>query len=148
MDTSSMRTTIERIKDLFNTPSQHQNSLRSSVMDAFRESYAEDVQFHDAGLEPTRGLEALKQRIDELRVVFPDLVYEIGDPITADDQIGFQWTARGTHVGSFLGHEPTKKRVEIKGLSICRFSNGKVVEVRQIWDKDGLLEQLAIGDSR
>jgi predicted ester cyclase len=42
-----------------------------------------------------------------------------------------RWRMRGTHQGEFRGIAPTGEKVEINGIGIFRFSEGKVVES---WD--------------
>jgi serine phosphatase RsbU (regulator of sigma subunit) len=51
-------------------------------------------------------------------------------------------TVRGTHQRGFRGMAPTGKEVEIKGISIFRFSEeGKVVESWESFDELGLMRQ-------
>ena len=54
--------------------------------------------------------------------------------LTVDDQVAeaekvlTRWTARGIHRGDFFDIAPSGKRLEIAGMSMDRFSGGRVVE--------------------
>jgi predicted ester cyclase len=55
------------------------------------------------------GIEGSKQSVLMLRVVFPDIVYNIEDLIAEDDKVVARWTAQVTHKGEFMGIPPTNK---------------------------------------
>ena len=48
--------------------------------------------------------------------------------LTVEDQVLTRWTARGIHRGDFFDIAPSGKRLEIAGMSMDRFSGGRVVE--------------------
>ncbi len=45
-----------------------------------------------------------------------------------DDKVAFAYTVSGTIEGSFDGHEPTGKRMSVRGLQIARFGDSMMVE--------------------
>jgi predicted ester cyclase len=53
-----------------------------------------------------------------------------------------RYSARGTHKGELNGIAPTGKQVNVSGVSIVRFANGKIVEGWANWDALGLMQQL------
>jgi predicted ester cyclase len=56
-----------------------------------------------------------------------------------------RWTARGTHQGETEEMGPaTGKRMEITGLSMERFSEGKVAESWDNYDALGMMQQLGM----
>jgi serine phosphatase RsbU (regulator of sigma subunit) len=55
--------------------------------------------------------------------------------------VATRWTIRGTHQGEFRGMAPTGKEMEIRGIGIFRFSEGKVVESWDSYDQLDLMRQ-------
>jgi predicted ester cyclase len=97
---------------------------------------------HQYGLPPT--LAGFKQVIASLRRGIPDLKHTIDEMIVSDDKVWVRMTARGTHLGPFMGFAPTGKSFEIAVLDVCRFENGKVVEHWGVPDRFALLHQLGL----
>ena len=44
------------------------------------------------------------------------------------DRAAVRWHSAGTHLHSFLGVPPTKRRVEVSGATFARFEDARVVE--------------------
>ena len=51
-------------------------------------------------------------------------------------------TSRATHQGELEGIAPTGTQVMSTGMSIARFSGGKIVEYWVNWDALGVMQQL------
>ena len=51
---------------------------------------------------------------------------------------------QGTHVGSFLGVEPTGREVDIPTVIFVTFDNGLMAGERMYWDVATLLRQLGV----
>jgi len=90
------------------------------------------------------GPEGVKQFISGLRSGFPDLKFTIEDQIAEDDRVVARWQAQGTHEGNFQGVPATGKRVNVPGITINRFADGKVVEGWMSLDQLGLMQQLGV----
>jgi predicted ester cyclase len=45
-----------------------------------------------------------------------------------------RWTARGTHRGIFMGIPPTNNRGEVRGITIDRVADGKIIEHHESYD--------------
>jgi predicted ester cyclase len=90
-----------------------------------------------------RGVEAAKQFAATFRSAFPDLTCAIEDQIAEGDRVATRFRAQGTHEGETeeLG-PPTGKRVEITGITLERFSEGRVVESWDSYDAMGMMRQL------
>ncbi|HEX7182269.1 MAG TPA: ester cyclase [Thermoanaerobaculia bacterium] len=73
---------------------------------------------------------------------FPDLQIEIQDMLAEGDRVATRWRLRGTHTGPLMGIDPSQQRIDVGGLRIDRFANGKIVETWGSWDLLGLLEQI------
>ena len=88
------------------------------------------------------GREGVKQFYAALRAAFPDLHFAVQDQIAEGDRVVTRWLARGTHTGTFQGMPPTGKQVQMGGIDIDRFADGKVVECWPNADELGMLQQL------
>jgi steroid delta-isomerase-like uncharacterized protein len=91
-----------------------------------------------------RGPESEKKRAALYRTAFPDLQLTIEDIIAEGQTVMARWSCRGTHKGDLSGIAPTGKQVTISGVTIARFTNGKMVEGWVNWDALGLRQQLGI----
>ena len=91
------------------------------------------------GLAP--GIEGVKKAFTIFFNAFPDTQHVIEDLIAEGDKVVARVAARGTHTGELMGIAPTGKSVELRGIAIYRFANGKIVE-RWVEQTGGVLEQL------
>ncbi len=91
-----------------------------------------------------RGPESEKKRATLYRTAFPDLQLTIEDIIAEGQTVMARWSCRGTHKGDLSGIAPTGKQVTISGVTIARFTNGKMVEGWVNWDALGLMQQLGV----
>jgi steroid delta-isomerase-like uncharacterized protein len=98
---------------------------------------------HDvAAPEPIRGPAGLKEQAKGYREAFPDLKLKIEEQIAEGDKVVTRWTATGTHKGDLFGISPTGKQTTVEGITIDRFSGGKIAESWDNWDALGLMQQL------
>lgn len=106
------------------------NSGQLERLDAF---IAHDVIHHDP-YDPhgAQGLTGMKKTIKESRDTYPDLVIVIEDQLAEGNEVATRWTATMTRNG---------KKVSLKGITIDRFENDKVVEAWRNIDMLGLLQQ-------
>jgi steroid delta-isomerase-like uncharacterized protein len=113
-----------------------------SVVD---ELFTPNYEHHDASSPDFgRGPESEKKRAALYRTAFPDLQLTIEDIIAEGQTVVARWSCRGTHKGDLSGIAPTGKQVTISGVSIARFTNGKMVEGWVNWDALGLMHQLGV----
>jgi steroid delta-isomerase-like uncharacterized protein len=91
-----------------------------------------------------QGLEAYKQFLSMYLTASPDLYFTIEDQVAEGDKVVTRYTARGTHLGPFMGIPPTGKQVTVTGIGIIRVANGKIVEEWANGDNLGLLQQLGV----
>src|SRR6267378_1220103 len=54
------------------------------------------------------------------------------------------WSCRGAHRGDLSGIAPTGKQFVISGVTVVRFTDGKIVEGWINWDALGLMQQLGV----
>ena len=91
-----------------------------------------------------RGPEGEKKRATLYRTAFPDLRLTVEDIIAEGETVVARWSCRGTHKGELNGIAPTGKHVNITGISIARFTNGKMSEGFVNWDALSLMQQLGV----
>jgi steroid delta-isomerase-like uncharacterized protein len=106
------------------------------------ESFAEDCVDHDpaAGQEP--GRKGFESFFTALKSGFPDAQIAPETLVADDDQVAVAYTLSGTHGGEFQGIEATGRKIEVRGIQIGRFEDGKIVERWGASDELGILRQL------
>jgi steroid delta-isomerase-like uncharacterized protein len=80
-----------------------------------------------------------------LRRAFPDMNIDV-EQIVADeeDSVGFAYTFSGTHYGEYSGIPGTGNYVQLKGIQISRFLQGKMTERWGSWDEHSILQQIGL----
>jgi serine phosphatase RsbU (regulator of sigma subunit) len=115
------------------------NQLNLEIVDEIFERY---IAHQPDGSTLERGPEDVKRFHGEFHSAFPDFRISIEDQIAEGDKVVSHYTIRGTHQGEFRGMAPTGKEVELKGITIFRFSEeGKVVETWDSYDQLSLMRQ-------
>ncbi|MGH7494721.1 MAG: ester cyclase [bacterium] len=112
-------------------------AIEELVDGAFVEHYTPDpkVPGNRAGLAQTMG---------SFRTAFPDLQVTVEDLIAKGDKVWVYTTMRGTNKGEFMGMPATGKKIEVKGVDIIRFVNGKAVEHWGLNDDLKMMQQLGV----
>jgi steroid delta-isomerase-like uncharacterized protein len=90
----------------------------------------------------THGTEGYKQFFAMLRTAFPDVQFTLDHELAEGSYVVARWTARGTHLGNFMGMPPTGKGAAVSGTTIYRIADGKVAECWTNADDLGLLRQI------
>src|SRR5215203_1595643 len=65
------------------------------------------------------GHEGARRSVALYLALFPDLTFEVNDQVTEGDKVASRWTLRGTHRG---------REVELRGIVISRFEDGRIIE--------------------
>jgi len=86
----------------------------------------------------------LREGLTRLYRGFPDLVRTHSDVIVQGDRAAYRWEAHGTHLGDYLGVRATRRPVLARGIVMCRFDAGRIVEEWASWNKASLLHDLGI----
>jgi steroid delta-isomerase-like uncharacterized protein len=112
--------------------------------DLLGEVYAAHLVWHEPD-QDVQGIEEAKQYYSMYLSAFPDLHATVEDVIAEDDKVVTRYTVRGTHQGEIEEFgPPTGRQVEIKGITIHRIEDGKIVEEWERYDNLGLLQQLGL----
>jgi len=112
--------------------------------DLIEEFYPPDFVWHEPDRD-VQGYEQAKQFVSSFFEAFPDINISVEDVITEGDQAVSRYTIRGTHQGQTEDFgPPTGKQVELRGITIHRFEDGKIVEEWEAYDNLSMLQQLGL----
>jgi steroid delta-isomerase-like uncharacterized protein len=113
-------------------------------LDIIEEIYAPDVVWHEPDQE-VHGIEEAKRFVTNYKTALPDLNVTVEDAIAEGDKAVTRWTVRGTHHGEVEEFgPPTGRQVEIKGVTMHRIEDGKIVEEWEGYDILSILQQLGL----
>jgi ubiquinone/menaquinone biosynthesis C-methylase UbiE/predicted ester cyclase len=82
-----------------------------------------------------RGHDGARQSVALYLTLFPDLRFDVDDQVTEGDKVASRWTLRGTHKG---------REVELRGIVISRFEDGRIIEDWAASDTSELIRQLGL----
>ena len=108
----------------------------------FDELYSKDFVKH-----VDRRLATLAQEIEDakgMRIASSDLVMSVDAMIAEGDMVAILYTGRGTNTGPFQGMPPTGRKLEISGMTLYRFSNGRIAEEWATYNMLEILRQLGL----
>lgn len=74
------------------------------------------------------GLAGAKEHVLGVRETYPDLHLTVEQQIAEGEWVATCVTARGTHLGVWLGMRPTGQRLEMTAVNIDRVVDGRIVE--------------------
>jgi len=75
---------------------------------------------------------------------FPDLAHTVDQVFAAGDRAAVRFTLRGTHQGAFFGIPATGRAVVVVANVLLTVRDGRVSELRGIFDEAGLLRQIGV----
>jgi predicted ester cyclase len=112
-------------------------------LDVLDELIDENYEGHDpASPEVLRGVQGLKDFINQYRSAFEGAQIKVERQIAEGDYVATRWEGRGRHTGELLGIAPTGKEVVVTGQTCSRVENGKIVSEQTEWDMLGMLQQI------
>jgi predicted ester cyclase len=104
---------------------------------------ATDYLDHNAP-EAGRGPEVVRTHLEAIRTTLPDFTIEIEDIFAEGDYVITRVTGRGTHLGEWMGIEPTGREVRLKGINIDRVERGRIAEHWGEADTIGMLVRMGV----
>ncbi|MFL5807570.1 MAG: ester cyclase [Roseiflexaceae bacterium] len=105
---------------------------------------APDMIDHTPASGPVMGREPGKQLIASFARAFPDTTLTVDLMVAEADRVAAFVSYRSTHTGPFLGHLPTGKAVQVTGMDIMRYRDGRVIELWSQFDDLGVFQQLGL----
>ena len=123
------------------------DALNAHDIEKFKELLAEDCVYQSDVLpEPVRGRDAIGGLMQMYIGAFPDLRFTVERMHESGDHVITEWHGVGTHKGEFMGIAPTGRRGPgVRGCTVVKITNGRIVEDRVYWDSGVLLRQLQQG---
>ena len=123
------------------------NRRNEAVID---EVVAEDVtvdSLHAISVDasgPLVGRDVVRQGYRRNTTAFPDYQVTVEQLIAEGDIVVMHWTHRGTHRGDFLGVPATGREIRGAAISIYRIVDGRIAEMRALWDRAEVWQQLGL----
>jgi ubiquinone/menaquinone biosynthesis C-methylase UbiE/predicted ester cyclase len=103
-------------------------------LDGIASVYHPDFVDHVNRLE-YRGHDGARRSVALYLELFPDLRFEVEEQVSEGDRVASRWTLRGTHKG---------RAVELRGIVISRFEDGRIIEDWAASDTLDLVRQLGL----
>jgi steroid delta-isomerase-like uncharacterized protein len=86
----------------------------------------------------------VKQFVMGMLAAFPDLHITIENQLAEGDLVATRYITDGTHQGPFEGLPATGKHLNMMGIEMHRFINGKLVQLWNVFDRLSLLQQMGV----
>ena len=117
------------------------NSHRASAVGEFMD---DAVDFEDVTMGATfKSRNEVEAFVDEFTQAFSsDYRFTLITELATDTSVGAEWVVSGTHDGSSPALAATGKPFSIRGATIARIRDGKIVYNRDYWDMAGFLTQI------
>lgn len=114
---------------------------------ALATNYAENVVLESPSYGTVVGRVAVQRVLTNWFASFPDVRLEPGDILIGCDHAVRTSTMTGTDTGGFLGQPPTGRPFRLFVIQWFQVRNGEIVHEHRVFDINGLLMQLARGQS-
>lgn len=136
-----MSETNKQLADRF-----HMDIFQAGKLDVADEILSKDFAWHGAMAPPQEpcGPEGVKQVAKAMISAFPDRKITHHDTIAEGDKVLIRWSMSGTHQAELMGIPRTGKSVNITGFDHFRIAGGKIVEMWQVADQLGMMQQLGV----
>jgi uncharacterized protein YbjT (DUF2867 family)/predicted ester cyclase len=115
-------------------------------MTAITELMHPQYRYRGPGGVQAEGHDGARRIIGEFRAAFSDLHAEITSEIAEGDHVVLTMIVTGTHDGDLMGMAPTGARIELPMVIVSRLQGGLIVDEREHYDTETLMNQLA-GDT-
>jgi steroid delta-isomerase-like uncharacterized protein len=111
-------------------------------LEVFAESFASDFVYRDPAAPTATDLDSYRAFVSGILTRWPERSLRIEDMISENDKVVVKYEFRGvrSEVGTDEG-PGTEATVSHPGIQIYRISEGKVVELDDIWDALGAYQQ-------
>jgi steroid delta-isomerase-like uncharacterized protein len=119
-------------------------AVNTGKFDLFDQVVAPDCVDHDPADGQIPGPAGYRMFFSGLRTAFPDMNVAPVTTVQDEDTIAFAYTLTGTHTGPLGKIPPTGKKVQIRGMQISKFKDGKMVERWGSSDERTLLKQIGV----
>ena len=90
-------------------------------------------------------LAGYKERVTLSRAPFPDQVFTIQELVGEGQKVVVSWLWSATHKGDIPGFPATGRRINMSGMTVYSFEEGRLTGHWQITDRLGVFQQLRQG---
>lgn len=117
-------------------------AVNSGNLEQLRELISPDVKEHDPAPNQGPGAKGYIDFFKMMRTAFPDMKIDVEHMVADDENVAFAYTLTGTQKGEFMDVTATNKKIEVRGMQISKFRNGKMIERWGNSDELGILRQI------
>jgi steroid delta-isomerase-like uncharacterized protein len=103
---------------------------------------APEFRFHFRGRATPMDTQKFREMVDAWRTIFPDLRFTLEDVVVNGDRAAARLTFTGTHRSEAWDIQPTGKTVNVTMMAFFRFADGRIAELWEDYDEQGLRQQL------
>jgi steroid delta-isomerase-like uncharacterized protein len=89
-----------------------------------------------------RGPQEFEGFVQKIRGAFSDIQLTVEDVFATDDKGVLRWSGVMTHTGDAMGIPASGRTIRLRGITMVRFADGKVIEGWDNWDQFGMLQQI------
>ena len=107
------------------------------------ELFSPDFMNHYEAPGTPPGREGVRQEVQRVRSMFPDLQIKTEEIICEGDRAALRWSGTGTHTGDAPGMPATGKPVTMSGMHFYRLREGKIAEMWAEFDGARVMRQLS-----
>ena len=113
-------------------------------VEAITACYASDYVGEDvAQATLQRGSHAAGMAAADYLRAFPDLQIT-SETLIQDRRVALVWMLRGTHAGPLLRIPPSRRAIEVRGVSVLTVQDGCIIAGVSIWDVAGFLRGIGL----
>lgn len=95
--------------------------------------------------QPAKDFDAFKTEHQGAAAAFPDGKVEVLDVAAEGDRVYLNYHWSGTNKGELMpGVPPTGKKVDMTGVSVMTFQNGKITRMQDFYDSQAMMVQLGL----
>ena len=91
-----------------------------------------------------KGQDGARQLYTAYATAFPDFRLSTDDTLADGKKVVVRYTFTGTHKGPLAAVPASGKQANVQGIAIFRLAGGKADEVRFVWDKFALMQQIGV----
>ncbi|MFA5524674.1 MAG: ester cyclase [Tissierellales bacterium] len=123
---------------------RYYKAMNGSDLNAVWDCYADNIVYEDVALgHKFIGLEATKRFYTEYMSAL-EVVNHIESLVTTDDSYAIGWRIEGIHSADLPDLPATHRSYQLRGASIGKVVDGKIIQNSDFWNLSSLLTQLGL----
>jgi steroid delta-isomerase-like uncharacterized protein len=134
-DVATNKAAAQKVYDMFNAKN----------FDSLGQVISSDAVDHDPEPGQGPGLAGIITAMKGFYAAFPDLKFTAVEMVGEGDLVAANIKMTGTNDGPIMGMPATHKKIDISGMDMMRFKNGKATERWGAFDTRSMMQQLGMG---